>query len=123
MPQRRSSSRVPRPQYPLEERRPLADRTDVLAPEQRDDAAARRALQEAELEQVRLVDVLDRLRLLAERDGEVRESDRPAVEPFDDRPQELAVEALEARFVDLEEGERLVGDLGRDRARVPHLGD
>ena len=42
-------------------------RADVGAAELRDRAAARRALDEAELEQVRLVDVLDRVRLLAER--------------------------------------------------------
>ena len=40
------------------------------------DPAARGALQEAELEQVGLVDVLDRLGLLAERDRERRETDR-----------------------------------------------
>ena len=84
---------------------------------------ARRALEEAELEQVRLVDVLDRLRLLAERDGERREPDRPAAELLDDAAQELAVEPLEAGAVDLEQRERLLGDLRRDDALVAHLGD
>src|SRR5262249_11910594 len=46
------------------------NRGDVREAEVGDDAATRRPLDEAELEQVRLVDVLDRVRLLAERDGE-----------------------------------------------------
>src|SRR5262245_11985222 len=45
---------------------------DVLPPQLGDDPAARRALEEAELEQVRLVDVLDRVLLLAERHRECR---------------------------------------------------
>ena len=36
---------------------------------------------------------------------------------------QLAVEALEPGAVDLEQLERLLGDRGRDRARVAHLGD
>ena len=75
----------------------------MLAAELGHDPAARRALEEAELEQVRLVDVLDRLGLLAERDRERREADRPAAELLDDRAQQLAVEALEPRLVDLEQ--------------------
>ena len=52
----------------------------MLATELRHDPAARRPLEEAELEQVRLVDVLDRVRFLAQRDGQRREADRPALE-------------------------------------------
>src|SRR5688572_37109 len=55
---------------------------DMLAAELGDDASARRALEEAELEQVRLVDVLDRVRLLAERHGERGQPDGPAAEPL-----------------------------------------
>ena len=50
----------------------------MRAAEVGDDAAARCALQEAELEQERLVDILDRLGLLPERDRERRQPDRPA---------------------------------------------
>ena len=74
------------------------------------DPSARRPLDEAELEQVRLVDVLDRVRLLAERDRERRQADRPAVEALDDRAQQLAVDPLETRLVDVEQLERLAGD-------------
>ena len=52
-----------------------------------DDTAAIRALDEAELQQVGLVDVLDRVGLFAERDRECRETNRPAVEALDDRPE------------------------------------
>ena len=48
-------------------------------------APARRALEEAALEQIRLVDVLDRVRLLADRDRERREPDRAAAEALADR--------------------------------------
>ena len=82
-----------------------------------------RALQEPELQQIRLVDVLDRLGLLAERDGERREPDRAAAEPLDHAAQELAVEALEPDRVDLEQRQRLLGDRGRDDSLVTHLGD
>jgi hypothetical protein len=40
-----------------------------------------------------------------------------------DRPEQLAVHALQALGVDLEEVERLGGDLGCDLALVAHLGD
>src|SRR5438132_4389371 len=96
---------------------------DVGAAEVGDDAAARRALDEAELEEIRLVDVLDRLLLLAEGDGERGETDGPAAELDRDRLEQLAIGPLEADRVDLVEVERLQGDLERDRALVPHLGD
>ena len=87
------------------------------------DPPARGALQEAELQQVRLVDVLDRVGLLAERDGERREADGPAAELERDRLQQLAVGALEAVVVDLEQLEGLLRDVARDHAGVTHLGD
>ena len=78
-------------------------RADVRAAELRDRAAARRALDEAELQQVRLVDVLDRVLLLAERRRERRQADRAAVELARDRAQQLARLAVEALLVDLEQ--------------------
>ena len=56
-----------------------------------DDAAARRALDEAELEQIGLVHVLDRLLLFAERDRQRGETDRAAAELLDDAAQERAI--------------------------------
>ena len=51
------------------------------------------------------------------------EADRPAAELADDRLEQRAVDALEAVLVDLQQLERLVRDLRRDHALVPHLGD
>src|SRR5262249_26278849 len=97
--------------------------TDVRPAEVRDDAAAWRALDEPQLEQVRLVDVLDRVRLLAESDRQRRQADRTAAELADDRLEQGPVDALETVLLDLEQVERLVRDLGRDGALVAHLGD
>ena len=98
-------------------------RAEMGAAERGDGAAARRSLDEAELQEIRLVHVLDRVRLLAQGGGERVEPDGTAVVLLDDRPQELAVEPLEPRLVDLEQLERLTRDRGRDRALVPYLGD
>src|SRR5919202_1791330 len=73
----------------------LGGAADVLAAELRDRPAARRPLDEPELEQVRLVDVLDRVGLLAERHGKGRQPDRSALELLGDRAEERAVGALE----------------------------
>ena len=91
-------------------RRGLHPAADVLPPELGDDAAPRRALQEAELEKVRLVHVLDRVRLLAERDGERRETHGPAAELEEHRLEKIAVGSLQAELVHLEELERLARD-------------
>src|SRR5205814_128657 len=96
----------------LEQRRFVCRRADVLTAELRDDSAAGGSLQEAELEQVRLVDVLDRVRFLAEGDGQGREADRPAFELLDHGAQQSPVGPLEAALVDLHQLERLAGDLG-----------
>src|SRR5438034_502645 len=94
---------------------------DVGAAEIRNDPAARRALDEPELEEVRLVDVLDRLLLLAEGDRERREPDRPAAELDRDRLQQVAVGALEPDRVHLVERERR--QVERERARRRPLAD
>ena len=95
----------------------------MLAPEVGDHPPARGPLEEPELQEVRLVDILDRVGLLAERDRERREPDGTAAELRRDRVEQLPVDPLEALLVDLEELECLLRDLGRDRALVPHLGD
>src|SRR5688572_12630796 len=64
--------------------------------------AARGALEQPLLEQVRLVDVLDRVLLLADRRAERRQADGAAVEARADRMEDLAVQAVEAEVVDLE---------------------
>ncbi len=94
-----------------------------MRPSERGDrAAARSSLQEAELQEVRLVDVLDRVRLLAQRRRERVEADRAAGVLLGDRPQQLAIEPFEPRFVDLEQLERFARDRRRDHSLVTHLG-
>ena len=100
---RARAARPPARRSRLEERFCLLRSADVLAAELRHDPAARRALDEPELEEVRLVDVLDRVRLLAEGHGQRGQADRAAVEAVDDRVQERAVGALEPVAVDLEQ--------------------
>ena len=76
-------------------------------------AAPRRALDEAALQQVGLVDVLERVLLLLHRDRERGQPDRAAAEALADRRQDLAVQPVQARVVDLEQVQRRVG--GRPR--------
>src|SRR4051794_6488154 len=87
------------------------------------DAAARGALDEALLEQIRLVDVLERVLLLGDDDREGRQAYGAAVELLDDRAEDLAVEAVEAFVVDFHEVEGGGGDLRVDGARVADLGE
>src|SRR5207342_1357061 len=95
----------------------------VLVGPGRDHAAARGALEQALLEQVGLEHVLDRVGLLADRDGQGREPDRAAAELGRDRVEQGAVAAIEAAGVDLEHLQGEGGDLGVDRAAIPDLGD
>src|SRR4029079_5983752 len=55
-------------------------RADMGASELGDHTTSRRALQKTKLQQIGLVDVLDRVRLLTERDRERREAHRPPTE-------------------------------------------
>ena len=76
------------------------------------DPAARGALEEAALEQERLVHVLDRLGLLAHRDRERGEPHRLARERAAQRGEHRPVDLVETERVDLEQRER-----GRARSR------
>ena len=83
--------------------------------------AARRALKEAHLHQVRLVHVHDRVCLFRDGGGDRLDAHRPAVELLDDRPQHLVVHLVQAQLVDLQAGQRFAGDLRRDDALGPNL--
>ena len=63
---------------------------------------ARRALQEAFLDQERLVDVLERAAILADRRRDRLDPGGPALVVLDQRGQDLAVDLVEAELVDLE---------------------
>src|SRR5207248_8003567 len=84
-------------------------------------AAAGRSLEEALLKQVRLVHVLDGVGLLAHRHRQRGEPHRAALELLADRAEDVAVEAVEAGMVHLEQVERLLGHLAVDAPRAAHL--
>jgi hypothetical protein len=70
------------------------------------DPAARSPLEEPGLEEIRLVEVLERSAVLAEGSGDRADADRAAAELLDDRRENPAVELVEAVLVDFEAGER-----------------
>ena len=75
--------------------------------------AARGAVEEAELQEVGLVDVLDGVGLLGDGRSQGVHADRPAPELVDDGQKESAVHLVEAVGVDLEQRQ---GVRGRPRA-------
>src|SRR5688572_27869681 len=77
--------------------------------ERRRDASPRGPLQEAGLDQVRLVEVLERSTVLADRRGDRADPDRAAAELLDDRREDPSVELVEAVLVHFEALERLAG--------------
>src|SRR5262245_31999315 len=94
--------------------RSTARDAEVLVRALRRHAAARRAVEVALLDQERLVDVLDRAAVLADRRGERVEPDRSAAVLLDERAEQRPVHAVEARFVDLEARQREARELARD---------
>src|SRR5215470_13281647 len=79
-------------------------------------AAARRALQQALLDEVGLDHLLDDVALLGERGGQRLHADRAAIVVLGDAAQEATVHGIEALAVDIETPERRVG-----RGRVDAL--
>src|SRR5436309_9790622 len=67
-------------------------RADVRPAELGQDAAARRPLEKAQLEQIGLADVFDRVRLLAQGHGESAQPDWASAELEGDRLQQLPVD-------------------------------
>src|SRR4051812_8929406 len=109
-----------RPERVLNQRR--RRQTEVRPRRRSRHAAPRGALEEPALEQVGLVDILDRVGLLAHRHRERRQPDGTAAELLADRRQDLAVEAVQAELVDVEHGQRRVRGARGDDAAVAHLG-
>jgi len=80
----------------------------------------RGSLDEPGLDEIRLMDVLDRAAVLADGDGNGLQAHRPAPELVDDRVQDPPVHLVEAEVVDTEHREGLVRDLAGDHAVTPH---
>src|SRR5678816_289633 len=83
--------------------------------------AARRAIEEACLNEEGLVNVLDRVLLLVNSGGETVDPDRPAVELIDDRSQQLAIHFVEPVLVHLEQLQRVDRHGHRDAALCADL--
>src|SRR5687767_1139322 len=99
----------------------VAEAAQVLARPFRSHAALRRAIKEAELQQIRLVDVLDRLHLFADDRGNGRATDGTGRELLDDGGEQAAVRRVEALVVDIHRVHRGRRLRRADVARRAHL--
>jgi len=86
------------------------------------DSAARRPLDQAALEQVGLVHILDRVLLLADDDGQGRQPDWAAFELLANRAQDVPIEAIQTLLVDLEQIECRLSRLRSDDTAAANLG-
>src|SRR5215207_2003373 len=85
--------------------------------------APRSPLDQALLEEIRLVHVLDRVLLLVDGRRERREPDRAARELARDRVENRAVVAVEACAIDLQQAQRLPRDVAGDYTLATDLGE
>src|SRR5436190_2708201 len=86
------------------------------------EAAARRSLDESELDQVRLDHVLHRVRLLADRGRERRQADRPSGERLDHGVEHGVIQPVQSQFVHLEHRQAGAGDVAGHPTVVADLG-
>ena len=89
----------------------------------RQQPAARRALDEALLDQIGLDDVLDGVARFGKRRGDRLDPDRPAAEVAGDHRQVAPVELVEPECIDLQPVQRLVGDPAIDFVGTRDLGE
>ena len=81
------------------------------------------ALDEAFLDEVRLVDILDGAGVFAEGGGDVGEADGTSIELVDDGGEELVVDLVEAVLIDAEGFEGVFGNLDVDGVFAHHHGE
>jgi len=87
------------------------------------DAATRRALKKANLEQKRLVDVFDRIDFLAEHGRNCADANGASIEPFDNGAQQFPIDFIEAVFVDVEKLQSARRHFCRDSTVALHLSE
>ena len=85
-------------------------------------SSARRAVEKADLDEERLVDFFDRVRLLGQRRRQRVHAHRPALVLLDDGQQQLAVDLVEAVAIDFQHLQRRLRRRLVDLARAAHLG-
>lgn len=88
----------------------------------RNNATARRALQETYLQQIGLVYILNGLALFAYRSGDGIQPNRPAPEGADHGLQHLMVDTVQSPGVHLEHLQRFGSNLRGDDSVAPDLG-
>src|SRR5690554_6765308 len=84
--------------------------------------ASRGPVEKADLEQVRLDDLFDRVFFFVDGGGDRTQTDRAAIKLLDDRPQQFGVPFVEAIAVDIHAVERVRRDLGGNASVVVNLG-
>src|SRR5437868_5152260 len=94
---------------------------EVLVGLCRGHAASRRPVEEPDLDQERLVDILERVPLLAHRRGKAAHANRPPVEFIDDRAEQAPIDLVEAVLVHFEHRERTRGHVRSDAPVGAHL--
>src|SRR3954471_665999 len=87
------------------------------------DASARSALEESVLDEERLIHFLERARVLADGGGYCADADRSALELLDDGLEDSRVHVVEPELIDLEQLQRVGGDLAIDFPAGLHLGE
>ena len=88
----------------------------MLVSKARHNTPSRSTRNEAKLQQVWLVHILNRLRVFTRAGGQRIQPDRAAIELLDDRQQQVAVGLIEADMVDLQ---RIQGRLSYFRVITP----
>src|SRR5438093_3983093 len=97
------------------------DKSKVTVGCGRGDAAARRTSEKALLHQERLVDLLERPRILTDRRGDRLHADGSALEHLDDRLEDAGVHVVEPELVYVEPLQRFAGHGRGDFAAGTHL--
>src|ERR1043166_933321 len=90
----------------------------MIVGKRRRDAAPRRPIKKARLDEKRFVDVLNRVLLLSDRGGERLDPDGAAGEFVDQSEQQHRIHLVEAHRIDFEHSQRFFGDF----LRYPSVG-
>ena len=86
-------------------------------------ASARGTFDESFLDEVRLIDILNRAGIFAHGGSDGVESDRSATELIDDGREQFVIYLIEAESIDIQRLEGILGDVEIDRAVAFDLGE
>src|ERR1017187_1209648 len=94
---------------------------EVFISKARSHAASRGAVEEADLDEERLVNLFERVFLFGKRCGQRAEPNRPAIVLLNNRKYQPAIDFVEAVSIHFKHGEGGFGGRKVDRARAAHL--